>query len=189
MQSWPFKLDNLTGSYAYWEDAFTPEECQRIITIGNKKGLVAGNTFARNNNYRHSDISWLFPNDDLQWAFKKIEQIVIDLNQRYFQFELFGMTEGLQFTKYSAPTGTFKKHIDSKQGINVRKLSLSVQLSDPDDYTGGDLNLWCSDTPATAKKDQGCLIAFPSYMLHEVTPVITGTRYSLVSWVTGLPFR
>jgi PKHD-type hydroxylase len=189
MQSWPFKLDNSIGSYAYWDNAFTPFECQRIINIGNEKGLISGEVFTGHTDYRKSKISWLFPNDNLDWAFKKIEKIVTELNQKYFQFDLFGMIEGFQFTKYSAPVDSFKRHIDAKEGINVRKLSISVQLSNPKDYVGGDLNLWCSDEPVTANKQQGCLVLFPSYMLHEVTPVTEGTRYSLVSWVTGAPFR
>jgi len=189
MQSWPFKLDTAISSYAYRNNAFTPFECQRIIDIGNKKELIPGVIFGSYQDYRKSEISWLFPNDDLKWAFKKIEKIVTELNQNYFQFDLFGMIEGFQFTKYSAPSDSFKRHIDAKEGINVRKLSVSVQLSNPKDYVGGDLNLWSSDTPITANKEQGCLIVFPSYMLHEVTPITEGTRYSLVSWVTGLPFK
>ena len=67
----------------------------------------------------------------------------------------------------------------------VRKLSFSVQLSDPDDYKGGDLLLKISSDPTQVKKTRGTVIFFPSYVLHEVTPVEQGVRKSLVGWVTG----
>ena len=72
---------------------------------------------------------------------------------------------------------------------NVRKLSFSVQLNDPKDYKGGELNLYTSEKPETMKKEQGTLILFPSFILHEVTPVTKGERNALVSWVTGKQFK
>jgi PKHD-type hydroxylase len=71
----------------------------------------------------------------------------------------------------------------------VRKLSFVIQLSDPKDYKGGELQIHLSDTPEVMKKEQGTLIAFPSYILHEVTPITKGKRYSLVGWITGKPFK
>ena len=67
----------------------------------------------------------------------------------------------------------------------VRKLSFSVQLSDPDSYKGGDLLLKISNEPTSVKRTRGAVIFFPSYILHEVTPVKQGVRKSLVGWVTG----
>jgi PKHD-type hydroxylase len=66
---------------------------------------------------------------------------------------------------------------------------LSVQLSDPSDYEGGDLLLHISADPKKAPKNQGQVILFPSHTLHEVTPVTKGIRYSLVAWVTGPKFK
>jgi PKHD-type hydroxylase len=71
----------------------------------------------------------------------------------------------------------------------VRKLSFTLQLSDPADYDGGELQLMNSKKPTIASREQGYVMVFPSYTLHEVTPVTRGTRYSLVSWVTGKPFK
>ena len=71
----------------------------------------------------------------------------------------------------------------------VRKLSISIQLTDPTKYEGGDLNLYWSDDPVTMKNNKGSLFIFPSYMLHEVTPVTKGERNSLVCWVNGPQFK
>ena len=43
--------------------------------------------------------------------------------------------------------------------------------------------------PYRAHKARGTLVAFPSYVMHRVTPVTSGTRKSLVAWVAGPKFR
>lgn len=68
-----------------------------------------------------------------------------------------------------------------------RKLSLSIQLSPPYDYSGGQLEFQNIDSPAD--RGIGSLIAFPSFIQHRVTPVDSGVRSSLVVWVHGKPFR
>ena len=64
-----------------------------------------------------------------------------------------------------------------------------VQLTDPEEYEGGELELCLGGEPFVVPKEQGTLITFPSYNLHRVRPTIEGTRHSLVGWVTGRPFR
>jgi PKHD-type hydroxylase len=71
----------------------------------------------------------------------------------------------------------------------VRKLSISIQLTDPNEYEGGELYLYDDDKGTVMDKTQGTLILFPSYVLHEVVPVTKGTRNSLVTWVTGKQFK
>jgi PKHD-type hydroxylase len=64
-----------------------------------------------------------------------------------------------------------------------------LQLSDPDTYEGGNLLMHIDDPGQKIEKKQGKLVLFPSYVLHEVTPVTKGERYSLVAWLTGKPFK
>jgi PKHD-type hydroxylase len=71
----------------------------------------------------------------------------------------------------------------------TRKLSLSVQLSEPEDYEGGSLLLYNGEEPMTLPKTRGTGLFFPSYSLHEVTPVTKGIRYSLVAWFLGPRFK
>jgi PKHD-type hydroxylase len=73
--------------------------------------------------------------------------------------------------------------------IPVRKLSISIQLTNPEEYEGGELYLYDDDKGTLMDKTQGTLIIFPSYVLHEVTPVTKGERNSLVTWVTGKQFK
>ena len=72
---------------------------------------------------------------------------------------------------------------------NWRKISISVQLDDENDYMGGDLQFYTKQTLTNAPRKKGTVIMFPSYLLHRVTPVVKGVRHSLVTWISGPPFR
>jgi len=188
--SWNFKLDKV-NYYAFWDNAFTKEECKKIIKIAKKKGLIKAeinNTIKEQIDVRDNQISWLYPSDNMDWVFRKVTDIVTDLNERFFNFDLFGFNEGFQFTNYIAPSNKYKKHIDRDLNTMVRKLSISIQLTDPKEYEGGELYLYQNEKGTLMKKEQGTLILFPSYTLHEVKPVTKGERNSLVSWVTGKQF-
>jgi PKHD-type hydroxylase len=137
---------------------------------------------------RESQIAWLGPRD-IEFAFRKVTDAVMSLNNQFFKFNLFGLAEGFQFTRYDAPSGFYCMHVDKTLNGPVRKLSLTIQLSDPEDYEGGELALQYGKEPEVMSKELGKLVAFPSYTLHEVRPVTKGTRYSLVAWVTGTPFK
>jgi PKHD-type hydroxylase len=186
--SWNFKIDEI-NFYAFWNKAFSKEECQTIINIAKNKGLIKGKTKGDLKDVRDSNISWLYPIDDMEWVFRRVTDITLNLNERFFKFDLFGLNEGFQFTNYEAPSGKYGKHVDRGINIPVRKLSISIQLTNPDDYEGGELYLYEDDKGTLMDKTQGTLILFPSYVLHEVMPVTKGERNSLVTWVTGKQFK
>jgi PKHD-type hydroxylase len=185
--SWNFEVDQV-NFYAFWNNAFSKEECENIINIAKNKGLITGTT-VKKSNARKSNISWLYPVDDMDWVFRRVTDIVVNLNERFFKFNIFGINEGFQFTNYVAPSGKYGKHIDRSMNMPVRKLSISIQLTDPKEYEGGELYLYQEEKGDLMDKSQGTLILFPSYVLHEVTPVTKGTRNSLVTWVTGEQFK
>jgi len=187
--SWDFYLDKV-NSFAWAEKVFTKEECKKIIKIANDKGLIEGTTHGES--YKHtrsSKICWLMPGDGLDWAYRKITDVVLDLNSKFFKFDVSGFNEGFQFTNYSAPSDKYGKHVDRSEGFIIRKLSLSKQLTDPAEYEGGELWLYEDDGGALMKKEQGTLVLFPSFLLHEVKPVTKGERNSLVAWATGKQFK
>lgn len=174
--------------FAYWEKLFSKDECKEIVRVGKNKGLFEGTTLGKSD-VRKSKITWLYAADELDWVFRRLTDTVLNLNERFFKFDIFGFHEGLQFTNYKSPSSKYGRHVDRALNTPVRKLSLSVQLTDPKKYVGGDLLLYESDKPTLTTRDQGSLILFPSYVLHEVTPVTKGERNSLVAWVTGKPFK
>jgi PKHD-type hydroxylase len=186
--SWNFELDKV-HLYAFWNNAFSKEECQTIINIAKDKGLVKGTTMGESD-VRDSKISWLYPVDKMEFVFRRVTDIVLNLNEKYFKFDLFGLNEGFQFTNYEAPSGKYGKHVDRAINTSVRKLSISIQLTNPEDYEGGELKLYDGEEEGTVMdKAQGTLILFPSYVLHEVMPITKGARNSLVTWVTGKQFK
>ena len=185
--SWNFETDQI-NFYAFWNNAFSKKECQTIINIAKNKGLIRGTTRGELD-VRESKISWLYPVDGMDWVFRRVTEITLNLNERFFKFDLFGLNEGFQFTNYEAPSGKYGKHVDRGINIPVRKLSISIQLTDPKEYEGGELYLYDNDKGMSMDKTQGTLILFPSYVLHEVMPVTKGERNSLVTWVTGKQFK
>ena len=81
-------------------------------------------------------------------------------------------------------------HIDIGPGsINHRKISCTIQLSDPDEYEGGDLEIWTGGDFKTIERKQGCAILFPSFLMHRVTPITKGTRRSIVLWMGGDSYK
>lgn len=186
---WHFKQD-YPHEWCWFADAFTPAELDAIIRIGERiqmdKGTTGGGSSPK---VRDSYVSWMFPNEITGWVFERLEGVVKNINEQFFRFDLDGFFQGFQFTKYTAPGQHYTWHVDRGHGMGVRKLSLSVLLSDPADYEGGDLELKFGEDPQQAERKRGIITLFPSYALHRVTPVTKGTRYSLVAWVSGPPFK
>jgi PKHD-type hydroxylase len=189
--SWAFEKERM-HPWAFWSEAITPDECQKIIDYAeqfNKEDAYVSLNNKVDLSVRESKIVWITPDPEINWLYGKLTAIIVRLNEDYFNFDLFGFIEGLQFTEYNAPSGYYDKHVDTRYKGPVRKLSFVLQLSDPKDYEGGELHLHFKKTPDIMKKEQGTLIAFSSTTLHEVTPVTKGKRYSLVGWITGKPFK
>ena len=182
---WHFRQD-YPHEWCWQKDAFTPLELDAIIRIGESielsKGVTGGGSSPK---IRDSYVSWIFPNEVTGWIFERLQGVVQSINEQFFRFDLDGFFQGFQFTKYTAPGQHYTWHVDRGHGMGVRKLSLSLQLSDPDTYEGGDLELQFGEDPQKAGRERGMITLFPSYALHRVTPVTEGTRYSLVAWVSG----
>lgn len=177
-------------TWAYGEKVLTKEQCEKVINLGESLLPDTASTFGGVcPDVRDSKVSWIRPSSESEWLFRHMTDVVISLNQQFFRFDLDGFAEGFQFTKYEAPAGKYDAHIDKAYGASIRKLSVVLQLSDATDYEGGELCIQTSQTPQPMKKEQGFLVAFPSYVLHGVQPVTKGTRYSLVAWLTGPAFK
>ena len=190
--SWSFKLDHV-HTYAFVENFLTKEECEYLIKIGKEQSLKDATVFIGNklgkSSVRESNISWVYPDDDTNWLFRKLVDSITALNSQYFKFDLTGFNEGLQFTNYIAPSGHYGTHVDNCFNRAIRKLSLTIQLSDPSDYEGGDLEILRGGSPEQTVRGKGATVIFPSYMLHRVTPITKGTRRSLVLWLGGSHFK
>ena len=183
--------------FAWWENAFNNDQLnwlQQQARQANQKAMVGGGGGGVSDpNIRRSDLNWLSNNQDTQWVFETLGHVVSSLNSQFFRFNLTGFGENIQLTNYaSSEQGMYGWHVD--MGPNTtspcRKLSLVLQLSDPVDYEGGVLELQPHGKDVIKmRKQRGLVIVFPSWTLHQVTPVTQGNRQSLGAWITGPAFK
>ena len=171
------------------ENVFSADECARLIaeyTPLLKPALVEALDAEQSQHIRRSSAVFVPPGDATKWVFDRLGEAVREINEMLYGFEASEFREGFQFTRYEQGE-YYGPHFDIGPGrLTERKLSLTVQLSAPEDYTGGELIIY---PEFVAAKDRGSMTVFPSFMCHDVRAVQTGVRYSLVSWYAGPPFR
>lgn len=178
--------------YAWTDSVFSDSEINSIIQIGKFLKTERGNQHDPTvMEYRRSLVSWIPLNNSNVWIYQKLTDHIFNMNEQFFKFEL-EKIEKLQFTSYdSDENGAYDKHVDPLMWNmpHNRKLSVVIQLSDPSEYEGGELILYTNREGTKIEKKKGMSVFFPSYTLHECTPVTRGKRYSLVAWVHGPAFK
>lgn len=204
---------NLNYTYWYFQGIIKPEICDRIINIGKdlniKRGEVNREETKRIEEYseeemndllkfRDSHISWI----DEPWIHNLIKPLIQKANEMAgwnFQWDC---TEIMQFTIYNEGQ-YYEWHPDQHHYVygddqhesmrgKYRKLSSTLLLNDPSEFEGGDLEFHYNRKDQCVAKElntQGSLVVFPSFVYHRVLPITKGTRYSLVSWNLGDPFK
>lgn len=187
------------------DDVFTVQEVNEIIRVGSSCKLTES-TYEHNSadaldsDIRQSLTAFIHPTEESSWIFDKLFNTVHFMNERYFQYELFGFST-IQYTEYGPSGDHYSWHVDleqNRQNLNMdttkwcRKLSASVILSDTSDYEGGEFDIQRDpkgNPLFTVEQQRGSVIFFPSYAEHRVRPVTKGTRRSLVVWVLGPKFK
>ena len=208
----------LSNYYWYFESALTPRFCDEVISYANSKKEVLALTGGYDKKKltkevikniqrrRKSDLVWL---DDL-WIYKELHPYIREANEKAgwnFDWE---RSESCQFTKYKL-NQYYDWHCDSwdkpynkpdtPEHGKIRKLSMTCQLTDGSEYNGGELEFDFRNYDPHMRDEskhriqckeilpKGSIIVFPSFVWHRVKPVTSGTRYSLVVWHLGRPFR
>ncbi|ARF08263.1 2OG-FeII oxygenase superfamily protein [Catovirus CTV1] len=191
-----YNEDKILDDYYYFDECFTNDELNEIDNIIKKQQqeledgiILKSNDDKVDKTYRSSKIMWIVLNDETKWLYKKIGNLVNTANEEMWDFNILGMTEMLQYGEYHASEqGHYDWHMDLGGKIINRKISVTIQLSSPDEYEGGELQFMTSREIRNAPKGKGVTVIFPSYFLHRVTPVTKGVRKSLVIWITGKAF-
>ena len=197
--------------YVHFPSFISSHICDEIISIGEEK-LVKAYT-NKKQGVRNSEIAWLTDKS----IYDLIIPAVKDANTQSGWFWKITGGEKIQFTKYGIDQ-FYDWHVDGGSDFNatytggylydyesgnvstsmgtVRKISMTVNLVDGNEYEGGNLEF---DFGSVSGKDRiktcdeirpkGSLTVFPSFIPHRVTPITSGTRYSLVLWNLGLPFK
>mgnify|MGYP003677384625 FL=1 len=214
---------NLENYYYYFQSALSPKLCDEIIKYGleQKKQLALTGLVKDKSNptseeikelslLRKSDVVWM----DDTWIYREIHPYIQEANKAAgWNFD-WDFTEECQFTIYKKNqfydwhNDSTSVPYDSPEDLNhhgkIRKLSVTISLSDESDYEGGEfefdfrnqdkhdnehLKLEDRFRSVPQIKPKGSIVVFPSFVWHRVKPITSGTRYSLVLWNIGKPFR
>lgn len=174
----------MRNNWMMWGSQFSEEACEGYKHELQKLRPVEGSTFGGPEGYRNSVVRWV-NNKTLQdqlWWFAQ------EANRQFFGLDVQNVG-AVQFTEYSSGGGKYDWHHDINWESDAafdRKISVVVQLSDPDDYEGCDFQFDEVENPhSEILRAKGTVLCFPSYLRHRVTEITKGTRYSLVAWFEG----
>ena len=181
-------------NYYYFKNMFSEQEVKNILfsvqSLPYENAKVSSGEPSAD--IRKSQVKWIPENDDFSWVYQRMLEVALEANQKLWHFDIFN-SEMMQYTEYSdKDAGHYNWHQDLGPDIlSHRKVSISVQLSDPVSYSGGDLQFWTGgdSNVISVQKSLGEATIFPSYMMHRVTKVYWGTRKSLVLWIGGSHFK
>jgi len=131
-------------------------------------------------------------NDHFGWIYDKITQTVLNANSFFWNYDI-DFIETIELLKYAFDPNTemqshYNKHSDFGPTMNKRKLSYTALLSNPADFEGGDLTFYL-EKDIVMPKEQGQVILFPSFQFHSISEITQGIRWSLVTWISGRPFK
>jgi PKHD-type hydroxylase len=184
----------VNNEYWRWEDALSKEFCRASLAEVNwdnsKTAVLKTNTIDLKT--RRTDIVW----QDCMQPLGCIARAYIDIANQVagWGYELNNATTSQEMTQIgrykSADEGHYDWHMDVFPPIDgvQRKLSISILLSDPSEFEGGELQFKGIEDQKILTK-QGSIVVFPSFIEHRVTPVTKGVRYSAVTWARGPAFR
>lgn len=177
--------------YYWFKEGFSKNEIDFIIdsvkTLPFQEAAVAAETEGEQlHKVRKSEIKWIPQNPHFKWIYERLAKLIIEANETLWQFDLTGIMDNIQFTVYHEGGGHYDWHLDiGPRELSWRKVSLTIQMSEDQDYEGGELEFMRGASPIKAPRGKGVVVVFPSYLLHRVTPVTKGTRKSMVLWVGG----
>jgi len=205
----------MINKYHYWtfKEVLSKKACEDIINFSKEKrkkiGLTGGlkekelskKDIKKLKQKRNSDIVWL----NESWIYNQILPYVRIANKNAGWNYQLDNSEKTQFTIYKKGqhydwhmdsfSTVYKNNTDKNLLGKIRKLSMTVSLTDPKEYKGGDFEFKVLDGKGDSIihkckeiRPQGSIIVFPSYMFHRVTPITKGERNSLVSWISGNPY-
>jgi len=177
----------------------TPQQCDEVIRIGQNEpnkdasvGIGGPGDKKRpevDKKKRIAKISWI-PFKAARPMYSVIERWMLSTNNNHFGFDGMQINEAAQYTEY--PKGGFYDwHVDIDLNMfampPIRKISMTLLLSDPKDFKGGDLKLMHLQKDTDLKR--GHAIFFASFIFHRVMPITKGNRKSLVMWFGGTSFK
>ena len=207
---------NLQNYFWYFQKAVPDHICNDIIKYGlqtREQMAVTGGYGNQKLNQRQvkdlkkkrdSNIVWISEN----WIYKELHPYIHQASVNAGWNFQWNHSEACQFTKYNKGQyydwhcdsweGSYNKPNDPNSHGKIRKLSVTLSLSNEKDYKGGELEFDFRNVDPDKKRNtrickeirpKGSMVVFPSFLWHRVRPVTKGSRYSLVIWNLGRPFQ
>ena len=198
-----YRRDNLAPFFVL-DDVFSAEELDEIdrycraggtekALVSQSRGVLVADDKLRKSDIRHHNVS-----AENHWIFQRVLETFEQANRDAYNFELDGFNT-FQYSEYRNEGAHYEYHMDlsfassSERAVIGRKLSLSVMLGDQSEFTGGAFEMVIDsqtmEKPLNVPHRKGRFVFFPSFVLHRVAPVTSGTRRSLVFWALGPKFR
>jgi len=169
----------------------TDAEIDRLIT--ENESLVAQGQLGgggADHRVRRSKVAFFRQEPKYRWLYDRVWAAAQECNRLFFNVDISAVEGNIQLARYDGTDqGFYDWHTDFAGFRPLRKISVSIQLSRSEDYEGGDLELLFGNQAEAMDRTRGAFIAFPSFVLHRVTPVTRGTRWSLVAWILGNRWR
>lgn len=178
-------------NYYYYNGLLGDEEIDNIKCIAKCYDRIRGNVSGViDDSYRRSEVRWIPEEKTTEDLYERFVSLMKTANDDMWGFHITGMEDDLQYTEYDGDyEGFYDWHMDfGGYNSSTRKLSMVVQLSDPEEYEGGELQFLVNRGIIDAPNAKGTVIFFPSYITHRVKPVLKGYRESLVCWFHGPTF-
>jgi PKHD-type hydroxylase len=174
---------------------FTPEQIARLRSLvdaenepAGLEGYGADKMATGTEAYRRTRVRWLNIVEH-GWAYEIMWAQALQANQ-LFGFDVVPLHDTMQLARYDAEEeGFFRWHSDTVPEDMTRKISISVPLSDSSEFEGGLFEFNENGAIRSVPQKAGCPVMFPSWLLHRVSPVTAGRRYSLVAWIRGPAWR
>ena len=179
----------MSRTYLARADAFSAEECDRIVAMG-ERGAVAAPVWAEGayglDTGARDVRTVLVPRGGApSWLFERLDALFAEAS-KHFGLEVGPIREEIQILRYAAGSHFVRWHTDGGRDLREQqRISMSLELSEPEDYDGGVLEIVPDLIGRPRTMPRGGAHLLPSQALHRVTPVTRGVRWSLVAW-TGL---
>jgi PKHD-type hydroxylase len=190
-----FRTKEFNQVYSF-SNSFNDSEIQHIIdycsTLPAVNAEIGSDMESEdiNEGIRSSIVRWVPMNEETKYIYERLINMALEANNELWGFDVNSIIEEIQYTEYYGTNdGHYDWHLDIGDDVDYRKISITVQLSDKDEYEGGYLEMKTGPKDLITPKEKGLSIIFPSFMLHRVNKVKTGLRRSLVLWISGPPFR
>lgn len=166
---------------------FTPEECEELIALALMEDGVHEVAVDENESDKsiRSVMTYTLSQKKYPGLWERLQTIFEGSNSWRFEWNIIRTVQILRFREGDH----LSRSMDWSSNNPRRKISMVLQLSEPDEYEGGDVVLSAGHMDNVIPTNIGFAALWASYLPNHVTPVTSGERWCIVTWAEGEPYR